>query len=103
MSKELKLRKVMKPSKKGSIPSKLIKLAVKKAKENRLKKKPKYLVIDEDYNIYKTDVLTGKLRAKGRIGELSIIRISDFKGMNTPEYAEEVGEEWSDINDLKDI
>ena len=57
-----------------------------------------YLVIDEDYKLYQTTTLSGELRCKGRRGEVSIVRIKDMKGMNTPEYANEVGEEWSDIN-----
>lgn len=92
-------RKVKKPARKGLVPTKLIREAVERTKENRSKPKPKYLVIDEYYNIYKTDVLTGKLRSKCRKGEISIVRLLDFKGMNTPEY----GEEWSDINDLGDL
>jgi hypothetical protein len=52
----------------------------------------KYIVIDNEYCIYKTDVLTGKLRSKCKQGDISIIQVSSLKGMN-------LDGTWSDINE----
>lgn len=57
-----------------------------------------YLIIEEDYTISKSKILSGHLRNRCRRGEISIVRIRDLHGMNLPENQEELGE-WSEVSD----
>ena len=64
-----------------------------------------YLIIYEEYRIYKHEILTGEMRSKARQGELSVVNLKTMKGMNrvtvsdtgSVEYFN--NEEWSDIQD----
>jgi len=42
-----------------------------------------YLIIDEQYRIYKNTILSGRIRNLAKRGELSVVRLSDMKGINT--------------------
>ncbi len=63
-----------------------------------------FLIIDEDYKIYKAPVLSGYVRSEARKGNLSVIDIRRMKGMNCLKLHSENGfqgdfgeNEWSDI------
>ena len=58
-----------------------------------------YLIIDEEYKIYKTKELTLFLISKGRAGKISIVNLKTMQGMNMLENHQELGE-WSSIQDL---
>lgn len=51
-----------------------------------------YLIIDEDYKISKSEVLSGKLRAACKRGEVSIVNVRTMQGMD-------IDGSWSDIQD----
>ena len=70
-------------------------------------KKPSYLIIDKEYRIYKSPVLSGYVRSQVRRGDLSVISLSRLKGMNCLKLHSEGGlqgdygeNEWSDIQEL---
>ena len=83
----LSRRKVKRPAKKGSIPINEIKKAVSSVSSG-------YLIINPDYTLQHSKILTGAMATRARRGELSIVRLRDLKGMNTIGYD---GGEWSDI------
>jgi|GEM_PF-3773277 len=56
-----------------------------------------FLVIEEDYSVSYSGVLTGHLRARCRRGEISLIDTKRMVGMNAVENHEELGE-YSAIN-----
>lgn len=56
-----------------------------------------YLIIDADYRIFQTKVLSGYVRSQARQGNLSVVNLKTMRGINTPQFAKEIGEEWSDI------
>ena len=69
-----------------------------------------YLIIDEDYRISKTNIISGNLRSECRKGNISIVDVKNMKGMNALSsiipcgLQSEFGEnEWSDIQDLEDV
>ena len=58
-----------------------------------------YLIINEDYTLEKSEVLSGKMVIKARLGEISIVNCRTMQGINTREYQNEGNPEWSDIPD----
>ena len=63
-----------------------------------------YILINEDYELEQSSILTGKDRARARRGEISIINTNTMQGMNAMEMWVEGGHqkdfcenEWSDI------
>ncbi len=55
-----------------------------------------YLIIEEDYSVSFSKVLTGHLRSRCRDGDISLIDIKRMRGMNKADHQEELGE-FSDI------
>ena len=58
-----------------------------------------YLIIDKEYRIFQTRMLTAATRAACDLGEVSVIHVDfekqQIKGQNRPEYREKYGGEWS--------
>lgn len=52
-----------------------------------------YLVIDKEYRIYQTPILSGYVRAQAHEGNLSVVNLAAMKGMN-------LDRSWSKIQDL---
>lgn len=70
-------------------------------------KKPLYLIVDREYRIYKSPVLSGYVRSQVRKGNLSVINLNRLKGMNCLKLHSDEGlqgdfgeNEWSYIQDL---
>ena len=67
-----------------------------------------YIIIDEEYRVYQSDVLTGRVRSWGRRGKISIIEVSKrvgmqalkLKGINRADHQVKFGGEWSEIQRL---
>jgi len=55
-----------------------------------------YLIIEEDYSVSFSKVLTGHIRSRCRAGDISLIDVKRMRGMNKADHHEEFGE-WSDI------
>ena len=55
-----------------------------------------FLIIEEDYTVSFSKVLTGHIRSRCRRGEISMIDIKRMRGMNKADHHEELGE-YSDI------
>lgn len=53
-----------------------------------------YLIIDRDYRIFQTDVLSDYIKLRVRLGKLSVVRLSDLKGMN-------IDGSWEKLPDLE--
>ena len=49
-----------------------------------------YLIIDRDYRISKSEVLSGRLRTDAKRGELSVVNLKTMQGIN-------IDGSWSDI------
>lgn len=60
-----------------------------------------YIIIDKDYRIFQTRMLTAATRAACDRGEISVVHINleqlRIRGRNLPENYELYGGEWSDI------
>jgi hypothetical protein len=52
-----------------------------------------YLVIDKEYRIYQTPILSGYVRAQAHEGNLSVVNLSTMQGMN-------LDRSWSDVQQL---
>ena len=52
-----------------------------------------YLVIDKEYRIYQTPVLSGYVRAQAHKGNLSVVNLATMEGMN-------LDRSWSKVQDL---
>ena len=52
-----------------------------------------YLVIDKEYRIYQTQILSGYVRAQALKGNLSVVNLASMEGMN-------LDRSWSKIQDL---
>ena len=63
-----------------------------------------YLIIDEQYRIYKAEILSGKIRSLARKAKLSVVNLSTMQGINSAQWSDitvdESLPEWSDIQDL---
>lgn len=57
-----------------------------------------YLIINEDYTLQKSKILTGEIRAMARAGEISVVNCKKMEGLNTPAFINSLGE-WSEISD----
>ena len=63
-----------------------------------------YLIIDEDYRLFKSEILSGKVRSMARRGKVSVVNLQNMKGMNCLKSLSENGlqgefgeNEWSEI------
>ncbi len=69
-----------------------------------------YLIIDEQYRIYKSKILNGRIRGLAKRAKLSIVNLKTMQGINSAQWSnhsiiDDVGNllpEWSDIQDLPD-
>lgn len=52
-----------------------------------------YLVIDKEYRIYQTPILSGYVRNQAHLGNLSVVNLNNMMGMNQDRS-------WSDIQPL---
>lgn len=60
-----------------------------------------YLIIDSQYGIYKTKVLSGRIRSMCRRGEVSVVNLATMQGMNaSPIFQQEFTGDYSDIPQL---
>lgn len=59
-----------------------------------------YLIIDEQYRIFRTDILTGYLHSQCRQGNLSIVNLKTMKGLNCGCSDIDAQETWSNIQEL---
>jgi len=59
-----------------------------------------YLIIDEQYRIYKSNILSGYVRQQARKGNLSVVNLTTMQGINIAEKPYNIGPEWSDIQSL---
>ena len=55
-----------------------------------------YLVIDEQYRLYKTPIISGALRAECRKGDVSIVNLDTMQGLA---QGDDGYDEWQDIQD----
>jgi len=60
----------------------------------------KYLIIDTQYRVYKSSILSGKIRRLAKDGKLSIIDIRHELGINRCDSEEGAKEEWSQVQEL---
>jgi len=60
---------------------------------NNDKEKMMYLIIDEQYRIYQSGILSGYVRSQAKKGKLSVVNLSNMEGINTDGS-------WSVIQDL---
>jgi len=59
----------------------------------------KYLIIDAEYRIYQSAILTGYIRSQARKGNLSIVDLKVMKGLNAACSEEDKKETWSPIQE----
>ena len=52
-----------------------------------------YLVIDKEYRIYQTQILSGYVRAQAHEGNLSVVNLTTMEGINRDRS-------WSRVQDL---
>ena len=57
-----------------------------------------YLIIEQDYTLSTSKVLTGHLRSRARQGEISLVNCKDMVGLNLATFPYSGGEEWSTLN-----
>ena len=55
-----------------------------------------YLIIEEDYTVSFSSILTGNIRSRCRRGEITLIDVKKMRGMNKADHQDELGE-FSDI------
>jgi hypothetical protein len=53
----------------------------------------RYLVIDEQYRIYQTDIFSGYLRTQVKKGKLSVVNLQSMQGMDRDGRMEDI-QEW---------
>lgn len=61
-----------------------------------------YLIIDAQYRIYKSEILSGYVRSQARNGMLSVVNLKTMKGINYLDYGSSPypdTEEWSDVQE----
>lgn len=60
-----------------------------------------YLIIDKEYRIYKSDILSGYVRSQARKGNLSVVNLKTMQGINYQDFDSSPygSEELSDIQD----
>lgn len=59
-----------------------------------------YLIIDKQYRIFHTNILTGYLHSQCRRGSLSIVNLATMKGLNRACSDIDAKETWSNIQEL---
>lgn len=58
----------------------------------------RYLIIEKDYTVSQSDVLSGHLRMRARTGDISLIDCKTGMGMNRATYPYSVQGDWSYVN-----
>lgn len=64
-----------------------------------------YLIIDEQYRMYKVKVLSGRIRSMAKKARLSVVNLKTMQGINSAQWSnfsisDDALPEWSDIQDL---
>ena len=63
-----------------------------------------YLIIDEQYRIYKSKVLSGYVRSQAKNAKLSVVNLNNMTGINSSQWCNTVHEdslpEWSPVQEL---
>lgn len=62
-----------------------------------------YLIIEKDYSVSKSRVLTGHLRMRARQGDISLIDCKKMMGMNRATFPYSTYGDWSEVNDYKRV